>query len=116
MRSEAKLILRRFAIRWLRKLVAAADDRLHAEEGKLRKEISACSPSLTDKPQPGEAVPDNRSQGVSRKRLHAEKAVSPSAVKMAANLKVSGLSVADAASAMRNLGFSAKEVTAVLQS
>ena len=40
MKPETKLALRRFAIRWLRKLVDVADDRLHTAEVKLREDIS----------------------------------------------------------------------------
>jgi len=35
------LIVRRLALRWLRKLVDAADDRLHAAEVSLRNDLSA---------------------------------------------------------------------------
>jgi hypothetical protein len=40
MTPATKLALRRFALRWLRELVDVADDRLHAAEVNLRKEIS----------------------------------------------------------------------------
>jgi hypothetical protein len=40
MTPATKLALRRFTLRWLRKLVDVADDRLHAAEVNLRKEIS----------------------------------------------------------------------------
>ena len=81
----------------------AADDRLHAAEVKM-------------------GVPDlpNNRRPTQKKARRIEvapvshKAVNPSAVKMAANLIVSGMSIADAASAMRNLGFTAREVSAVL--
>ena len=41
MKAETKLALRRFALRWLRKLVDVADDRLHAAEVTFREEISS---------------------------------------------------------------------------
>jgi hypothetical protein len=40
MTPATKRALRRFALRWLRKLVDVADDRLHAAEVQLRKESS----------------------------------------------------------------------------
>lgn len=40
MKVQTKLALRRFALRWLRKLVDVADDRLHAAEVRLRGELS----------------------------------------------------------------------------
>jgi len=40
MKIETKLALRRFALRWLRKLVDVADDRLHAAEVKMREDLS----------------------------------------------------------------------------
>src|SRR5271154_6553092 len=40
MSPATKLALRRFALRWLRKLVDVADDRLHTAEVKLRGELS----------------------------------------------------------------------------
>jgi hypothetical protein len=43
-KQRIKLALRRFTLRWLRKLVDVADDRLHAAEVKLRKEIAARNP------------------------------------------------------------------------
>ena len=39
-KQRIKLALRRFTLRWLRKLVDVVDDRLHAAEVTLRKEIS----------------------------------------------------------------------------
>jgi hypothetical protein len=51
MKAETKLALRRFALRWLRKLVDVADDRLHAAEVTLRNDLSGLSarqhPTLT---------------------------------------------------------------------
>jgi hypothetical protein len=41
MNAQVKLFLRRFTLRWLRKLVDVLDDRLHAAEVKLREEIAA---------------------------------------------------------------------------
>jgi hypothetical protein len=41
MSLATKLALRRFILRWLRKLVDVADDRLHAREVALRQEISS---------------------------------------------------------------------------
>jgi hypothetical protein len=40
MSPTTKLALRRFALRWLRKLVDVADDRLHAAEVQLRNDLS----------------------------------------------------------------------------
>jgi hypothetical protein len=40
-KRRIKLALRRFTLRWLRKLVDVADDRLHAAEVKLRGEVAA---------------------------------------------------------------------------
>jgi hypothetical protein len=40
MKPETKVSIRRFALRWLRKLFDALEERLHAEEVKLRKELS----------------------------------------------------------------------------
>jgi hypothetical protein len=40
-KQRIKFALRRFALRWLRKLVDVADDRLHAAEVKLREEIAS---------------------------------------------------------------------------
>src|SRR5271154_3564878 len=45
MSPATKLALRRFALRWLRKLVDVADDRLHTAEVSFRNEISAKSSS-----------------------------------------------------------------------
>jgi len=39
MNAATKLALRRFALRWLRKLVDVADDRLHAAEVTLRNDL-----------------------------------------------------------------------------
>ena len=39
MSPATKLALRRFTLRWLRKLVDVADDRLHAAEVQLRSEL-----------------------------------------------------------------------------
>jgi len=72
MSPQTKLALRRFALRWLRKLVDVADDRLHAAEVTLRNNLSAGGTSQTDKPQPEEAVRDNRSLGVVSQRPSAE--------------------------------------------
>jgi hypothetical protein len=40
MSPQIKLALRRFTLRWLRKLVDVADDRLHAAEVMLRNDLS----------------------------------------------------------------------------
>ncbi len=40
MNAATKLALRRFALRWLRKLVDVADDRLHAAEVTLRNDLA----------------------------------------------------------------------------
>lgn len=40
MNPAMKLALRRFTLRWLRKLVDVADERLHAAEVTLRNELS----------------------------------------------------------------------------
>jgi hypothetical protein len=40
MTPATKLALRRFTLRWLRKLVDVADDRLHAAEVTLRNDLS----------------------------------------------------------------------------
>jgi len=40
MNPATKLALRRFTLRWLRKLVDVADDRLHSAEVKMREEIA----------------------------------------------------------------------------
>lgn len=40
MKEQIKLALRRFALRWLRKLVDVADDRLHTAEIALRNDLS----------------------------------------------------------------------------
>jgi hypothetical protein len=40
MNPATKLALRRFALRWLRKLVDVADDRLHAAEVTLRNDLA----------------------------------------------------------------------------
>jgi hypothetical protein len=113
--EACKLALRRFAIHWLRKLVDVADDRLHAAEVKLRKQIQRIQK---------DAIASDHVGGLDKTRMPAKDSlgplqpvphqsnINPSAVKMAANLK-SRMSVADACSAMRNLGFSAKEVSAV---
>lgn len=51
MKAETKLALRRFTLRWLRKLVDVADDRLHAAEVQLRNDLSGARdrqhPTLT---------------------------------------------------------------------
>jgi hypothetical protein len=39
MKPETKIVLRRFALRWLRKLVDLADDRLHTAEVRFREEM-----------------------------------------------------------------------------
>jgi hypothetical protein len=44
MTPATKLALRRFALRWLRKLVDVADDRLHAAEVTLREKIAHRDP------------------------------------------------------------------------
>jgi hypothetical protein len=134
--EACKLALRRFAILLLRKLVDASDYRLHAAEVKLRKDLSngqSCQELVNAEHvatvrsgryanAPGAAARSESADLAPRSRLGnpacpvretIQKAASPSAVKMAANLKVSGMSIADASSAMRNLGFSAKEVSAV---
>lgn len=41
MKAAIKLALRRFTLRWLRKLVDVADDRLHAAEVSFRKQQSS---------------------------------------------------------------------------
>lgn len=41
MKPETKRAMKRFAIRWLRKLVDFADEHLHAAEVRLRKEPQA---------------------------------------------------------------------------
>ncbi len=43
-KRRIKLALRRFALRWLRKLIDVADDRLHAAEVKLRNELQDSLP------------------------------------------------------------------------
>lgn len=43
MSPATKLTLRRFALRWLRKLVDVADEELHIAEAKLREEIAGSS-------------------------------------------------------------------------
>lgn len=40
-KQRIKLALRRLALRWMRKLVDVADDRLHAAEVRLREELQA---------------------------------------------------------------------------
>jgi hypothetical protein len=52
MNAATKLALRRFALRWLRKLVDVADDRLHAAEMTLRNDLSG----LRDRQHPPRAV------------------------------------------------------------
>jgi hypothetical protein len=42
MSPATKLALRRFALRWLRKIIDVADDRLHAAEVSLRNDLSGC--------------------------------------------------------------------------
>lgn len=115
--SPIKLALRRFAILLLRKLVDAADHRLHAVEVKLRNDLGVrkpCSGSVgSDLARPAKPARTTLTIGLDGHQAVPKKSASPSAVKMAANLKVSGMSIADASSAMRNLGFSAKEVSAV---
>jgi hypothetical protein len=39
MKPQTKVFFRRFALRWLRKLVDLADDRLHVAEVRFREEI-----------------------------------------------------------------------------
>ena len=41
MSPQTKLTIRRFTLRWLRKLVDVADDRLHSTELALREEIAS---------------------------------------------------------------------------
>jgi hypothetical protein len=132
MGAAMTLVLRRLTLLCLRKLVDVADNRLHAAENKLRKDLSngqTCREVVNaEQPRPRSTgryantpricVRSESANLAPRSRLGnpacpVREKVSPSAVKMAANLKVSGLSLADAASAMRNLGFTAKEVSAV---
>lgn len=51
-KQRIKLALRRFALRWLRKLVDMADDRLHGAEVKLRNDLS----DLRERQHPSRAV------------------------------------------------------------
>jgi hypothetical protein len=117
MKAAIKLALRRLVIPCLRKLVDIANDRLHAAEVKLRKEIpngalDHCA-GCVGVPHRAVSLPVPRmARQKEARRLGVTQA--PSAVKMAANLKAAGMSTADAASAMRNLGFNAREVGAVL--
>lgn len=63
MKAETKLALRRFTLRWLRKLVDVADDRLHAAEVQLREELSDLSPQKGEShdPRNGSARPAGHS-------------------------------------------------------
>ena len=63
MTAQTKIALRRFALRWLRKLVDLADDRLHAAEVRFREQ-----PKISCRKQ----VPRTVAQTVQGKRRSSE--------------------------------------------
>lgn len=50
MKPETKLTIRRFAVRWMRKLLDVWDDRLHAAEVRLREDLERMAPGRVATP------------------------------------------------------------------
>jgi hypothetical protein len=50
MKPETKLAIRRFAVRWMRKLLDVLDDRLHAAEVRLREDLERAAPGRVATP------------------------------------------------------------------
>jgi len=64
MKTKTKLNIRRFALRWLRKLFDVLEDRLHAEEVKLRNDLSGREASTS-----GVAASTQGKRGVEREDM-----------------------------------------------